>query len=187
MAFTRRALVFGALTFLAACAAEERFAVATPDVVKRVPIAFSSVEVRDVSLPSYAASDEIHVQAADGTLRSSGSVLWADAPDRAIALEVSRNLASLSGRRVASEPWPFEEPAVARLELRFAELLATADGTFRASGQYFVAVTDGRRERSGLFDVHVPFDIKAGANEIARARGQLILELTMYVAQKGLR
>ena len=178
MILLRYVLSFGVILLLAACAEEGRFAVATPAVIKKMPIAFASVEVRDVSLPSYAAADEIHLQTPDGTLKSSSGVLWADVPERAISLEVSRNLAQISGRRIASEPWPFEEPAVARLELRFSELLATTDGFFRASGQYFVAVTDGRRERSGLFDLTVPFDPKGGAAALAPARGQLILDLT---------
>lgn len=187
MILSRRALTLGLLSVLAACGSDARFTVAKPPVVEKISISFASVEVRDVSLPSYASADEIHLQKPDGTLTSSGSALWADEPERAIALEVSSNLARMSGRRIASEPWPFEEPAVARLELRFTELLATTDGQFRASGQYFVAVTDGRRERSGLFDLNVPFDPAAGPTAIARARGQLILDLTTYVARNGLR
>lgn len=172
---------------LGACGTPERFAVAAPEVTQSVRIAFASVEVSDVSLPSYAAADEIHTQTDDGTLISSSDVLWADAPERAVALELSQNLARLTNRRIASEPWPFEEFAKARLEVRFAELVATTAGTFRASGQYFVAVRDGGRERSGLFDLAVPFDPDAGPTAIARARGQLILDLAEFIARDGLR
>ena len=80
MTFHRRSLIVGLTLLLAACGSAERFAVSTPPVTEKVRIAFSSVEVRDVSLPSYAAADEIHLQAADGTLKSSSDVLWADAP-----------------------------------------------------------------------------------------------------------
>ena len=178
-------LAFGYL--LAACGSPERFAVAPPPVTEQVRIAFTSVEVRDVSLPSYAASDEIHTQNEDGTLVSSGDVLWADAPERAVALELSENLARMTGRRIASEPWPFEASPDARLEVRFGELVATSTGQFRASGQYFVAVEDGRRERSGLFDLAVPFDPAAGPNAAAAARGKLVLDLATYIARNGLR
>ena len=171
----------------AACGSPERFAVAPPVITEKARIAFASVEVRDVSLPSYAAADEIHVQTEDGTLVSSSDILWADAPERAIALELSQNLARLTDRRIASEPWPFEAFPDARLEVRFAELVATSTGLFRTSGQYFVAVEDGRRERSGLFDLAVPFDPAGGPNAIARARGQLILDLAEFIAQNGLR
>lgn len=185
---TLAARVFLCLTVLAlaACGAPERFAVAPPPITEKLRIAFGSVEVRDVSLPSYAASDEIHTQTDDGTLVSSSDVLWADAPERAIALELSQNLARLTDRRIASEPWPFEAFPDARLEVRFAELVATTSGVFSTSGQYFVAVENGR-ERSGLFDLAVPFDPAGGPNAIARARGQLILDLAEYIARNGLR
>ncbi len=184
---TRGILTVGLILALAACGNADRFAVRPPAVTEQVRISFGSVEVRDVSLPSYAAADEISMQAEDGTLKSSKTVLWADAPERAVALELSQNLARMTGRRVASEPWPFEELPDARVEIRFSELVASASGEFRTSGQYFVGVSDGRRERSGLFDLSVGFDPKGGPNAIAAARGQLILDLSTYVAKNGLK
>lgn len=176
------------LALLAACGGNaERFTVSAPAVSEKMSIAFSSVEVRDVSLPTYAAAEEISLQTADGRLVSSTDVLWADAPERAVALELSQNLARLTGRRVASEPWPFEAFPEARVEVRFAELVATEAGAFRASGQYFVAVTDGRSERSGLFDLSVPFNPAGGPTAIATARGQLVLDLARYIARNGLK
>jgi uncharacterized lipoprotein YmbA len=133
MIFHRRALILCLTLTLAACGSAERFAVSTPPVTEKLRIAFASVEVRDVSLPSYAAADEIHLQAADGTLKSSSDVLWADAPERAVALEISQNLAKMTGRTIASEPWPFEAFPAARLELRFADLVASSAGVFRTS------------------------------------------------------
>lgn len=171
---------------LAACGSVDRYAVSIPPVTETVRIAFGSVEVRDVSLPSYAAADEIHVRKNDGTLVSSSDQLWADAPERAVALEMSESLSRLTNRRIASEPWPFEAYPDARLELRFAELLATETGQFRATGQYFVAVTGGGRERSGLFDQSVTFDPKSGPAGIAAARGQVILKLAEFIAKDGL-
>ncbi|MDW4499289.1 PqiC family protein [Sulfitobacter sp. D35] len=173
---------------LAACGAgPERYAVTPPPVTQPVGIAFRSVEVRQVSLPTYAASDEITTQENDGTLVSDTSVLWADSPERAVGLELSRHLARLTGRRIASEPWPFESFPDARLEVRFESLLAGPDGQFRASGQYFVAVPDGGRERSGLFDLAVRFDPRGGPQSIAAARGQVILDLARFIATNGLR
>lgn len=173
------------LAVLAACGASDRIAVQSPAVTEQISIGFASVEVRDVSLPTYAADDEIAQQSPDGTIAGSGA-LWGDAPQRAIGLEVSRNLARLTGRRVASEPWPFEEEAAAALDIRFVDLVAGTDGIFRATGQYFVGVFNGR-ERSGLFDLAVPFDPNGGPAAIARARGQIVLDLTAFIARDGLR
>ena len=172
---------------LVACGSADRFAVTSPAVTDKVSIGFAAVEVRDVSLPSYAAADEIHIRKSNGTLVSSSNQLWADAPGRAVALELSENLSRLTTRRVASEPWPFEAYPDARLEVRFSELLASDAGQFTASGQYFVAVADGRRERSGLFDLSVAYDPKGGPAAIAAARGQLILDLASFIAREGLK
>ncbi len=184
---TKTPLVIATLIALAACGSDaDRYAVTPPAVTESIRIGFGSVEIRDISLPSYAAADEIHQQVEGGILKSSTSVLWADAPERAIALDLSRNLAKMSGARIASEPWPFESFPDARLEIRFEELLASADGVFRASGQYFVAVEEGR-ERSGLFDLAVPFALEGGPAAIATARGQIILDLAEFVARNGLK
>lgn len=183
----RNIATLGFVLVLAACGTADRYAVSLPPVTETIRIAFASVEVRDVSLPSYAAADEIHIRKADGTLISSSDELWADAPERAVALEISESLSRLTNRRIASEPWPFEAFPDARLELRFSELLATDAGQFRATGQYFVAVSNGGRERSGLFDQSVSFDPKTGPAGIAAARGQLVLQLARFIAKEGLR
>ena len=177
----------GFIGLVSACGSPDRFAVQPPAVTEKVGIAFRSVEVRDVSLPSYAASDEISQLTEDGVLISSKDVLWADAPDRALALEISRNLTRITSARIAGEPWPFEAYPEARLDIRFADIVAGTDGMFRATGQYFVGVPDGRRERSGLFDLSVAYDATGGPTAIAQARGQIILDLSYEIARKGLR
>lgn len=179
--------IFAAALGLAACAASPaRYVVPAPTVQGQQRIAYRSVEIRKISLPAYAASDEIAQLASDGTLISAGGVLWADTPERAISLELSRHLAQLTGARVASEPWPFEAFADARLELRFESLLAGDDGQFRASGQYFVSAENGR-ERAGLFNLAVAFDPEGGPAAIAAARGRIILDLARFVTVNGLR
>ncbi len=176
-----------AVTLTACGGTPDLYPVAPPAVTQKQPIAFRAVEVRDVSLPAYAAADEIAIQDESGKLVTNTKVLWADSPERAVALELARNLARLSGARVASEPWPFEAFPDARLEVRFESLVAGSDGRVRASGQYFVGVTDGRRERSGLFDLAVPFDPEGGPQAIAAARGQIVLDLAILIARNGLR
>ena len=174
MTFMKPLATAAALAFLTACGAPDSIAVQTPAITETVRIGFSSVEVKDVSL-----------QAPDGTMVTS-KVLWADAPERAIGLELSRNLARLTKRRIASEPWPFEEDAAASLDVRFADLVAGTDGVFRATGQYFVGVYEGR-ERSGQFELSVAYDPDGGPGAIARARGQIVLDLAKFIAREGLR
>lgn len=183
-----RPALFGTALALAACGGmPDRYAVTPPAVTETVRIGFRAVEVADVSLPSYAAADEIAVEDDDGKLVTSDDMLWADSPERAVALELARHLARLSGARVASEPWPFEATPDARLEVRFESLLAGADGRFRSAGQYFVGVLSGGRERAGLFELAVPYDPKGGPQAIARARGRIILDLAELIARNGLR
>lgn len=180
--------ILGIAMALSACGGTpDLYAVTPPPVTEKQRIGFGAVEVRDVSLPTYAAADEIAVADESGKLVTDANTRWADAPERAVALELSRNLARLSGARVASEPWPFEGFPDARLEVRFESLIAGADGLFRAAGQYFVGVSDGGRERSGLFDLAVPYDVEGGPQAIAAARGQLILDLATLIAKGGLR
>ncbi|MEE4187707.1 MAG: ABC-type transport auxiliary lipoprotein family protein [Roseobacter sp.] len=180
-------VLLAALTALAACSASsDRYAAVPLQVTETQRIPFRAVEVADVSLPAYAAADEISIQTTDGRLVSDGAVLWADTPGRAVALELSRYLTQLTGARVASSPWPFEALPDARLNLRFETLVAGEDGQFRARGQYFVAVPDAR-ERSGLFDLAVPFDTAAGPVAIAQAREQVILDLAVLLVRNGLR
>jgi len=183
-----KASLLGVTLALAACSGSpDRYAISAPTVTETLRIGFGSVEIKDVSLPTYAAADEIAVQDIDGKLITNKDLLWADSPERAVALELSRNLSKLSGARVASEPWPFEAFPDARLEVRFESLVARSDGQYQTSGQYFVGVSDGGRERSGRFDLAVAFDPLAGPQAIAQARGQIILDLASYIARNGLR
>jgi uncharacterized lipoprotein YmbA len=171
---------------LSACSTPTTFVQVPPaPVTERVNIAFPSVEVRAVSLPTYAASEEIYGQGADGVLASATSARWADVPERAITLELSRNLAELTGARVAPEPWPFDARPAATVDVRFEDLLAGSNGVFRTSGQYFVSSESGR-ERSGLFRLDVPYDVAAGPDAIAQARARAILDLATLIARKAL-
>ncbi len=175
------------LLICAACGApSDRYPVAPPEVTETIRIGFRSVEVREVSLPTYAASDEIAQQTAGGIVKNDSNALWADAPERAVALELTRNLVKLTGAKVASDPWPFETYADARLEVRFESLIAEADGVLRSTGQYFVASETGR-ERAKLFELSVPYALDGGPSAIAQARGQIILDLSRLIAREGLR
>lgn len=185
----RRAAPVLTLVLLAACSgAPARYAVPpAQDPTERVASRWGTVVVRDVSLPSYAASEEIHIRSADGALTSSPDLLWADDPERAVSLDLAGRLARLTGAQVAAEPWPFVERAEASVDVRVVEMLAEEGGTFRLSGQYFVAPDAGGRGRSGMFDIAVPFAPEGGPPAIAAARGQAVRTLAGQIARDGLR
>lgn len=180
-------LVFSA-SVLAACGGPppQRVAVPKAEVADKQRISYRTVELRDVSLPSYAAAEEIYIADESGLLNTREGLLWADDPSRAITLEISRQLAQVTGAQVASEPWPFEEPAQARVEIRVEDILAQSDGTFRLAGQYFVSTENGR-DRARLFDLSVPIDGIDTVAGIAQARGQAVRNLVLEIARSGLR
>lgn len=177
------------LTFLlAGCSGQElRYAVPVPEITEQISIRYGSVEIRDVSLPSYAAAEEIHIQQADGALSSSSDVLWADDPSREVSLALSRNLAAITNAQVANEPWPFDGFSDVRVEVRVEEFLALASGSFRLTGQYFVAPTRGNRNRADYFQIETPYDPEGGIAAIGAARAQALLQLSEAIARDGLR
>lgn len=187
MRFATTGLACAVLSLAACGGTPDLYPVRPPEATQQVAIRFGSVELRDVTLPAYAAADEIAVEDEGGRLVTDTDVLWADRPERAVALELTRALVRITGAQVASEPWPFEAFPDARVEVRFENLIAGADGRYRGTGQYFVGVAEARGERSGLFDLAVGFDPEGGPQAIARARGQLILDLALFIARNGLR
>lgn len=180
-----------ALTFVAALAAcggtVERFAVPAPveTAVPRITSRYGTIEVRQVSLPTYAASEEIASRGQGGAITSDKSLLWADEPARAITLELARVLSVMTRAQVAAEPWPFLDRAAALVDVRVEEMVADADGAFRLSGQYYVAPDSGIGGRSGLFEISAPI-LGEGAGAIAAARGVAVRDLAEQIARNGL-
>ncbi|WP_299654821.1 membrane integrity-associated transporter subunit PqiC [uncultured Tateyamaria sp.] len=179
-----------ALLFLVACGSEPptRFEAASEPTPERVRIAYKAVSIRDVSLPTYAATEEISSADLDGRLSSSGSALWADDPVRAITLDVARALREVSGARVAPDPWPYQSRPEATVDIRFEELIPDANGEYRAAGLYFVAPDDEDRvEHAHEFAFSIQYDVEAGFAALAAARAQLANMLVLDIAQTALR
>lgn len=172
---------------LAACTADEiRFASTAVEPTARITTRYSSVEVAEVTLPVYADSEEIFTEDATGALTALGP-LWADDPSRAMTLQISRDLASITGAKVAPEPWPFRDYAAAKVDIRIEEMVATRSGLFRISGQFFVAPDAGGADRSVQFSVSAPFPSSASASQIAAARAVATTKLAEDIAARGLR
>lgn len=176
------------MIFLTGCGSSPALvAVNEPTAEGRVWVGVTSLELKEPSLPGYAVADEIPLEAEGGLVNTVEAVLWADKPARAISLELTRHLSSLTRVRIAPTPWPFEGQPDAILDLRFETLLARADGRYQASGQYFVARLDGGRERSGFFDLSEAIAQPATAQSISQARGRVIKALASLLARDALR
>lgn len=172
---------------LAACSGPDRFLV-TPQTtaVERVASRFASIEVLEVSLPTYASGEEIVVEADGGALETS-DLLWADDPTRAVTLALTRNLSEVTGARVAPSPWPFDSFPNARIDVRVEQFVSAQDGTIRLAGQYFVADLDGRgRDRARLFSLATPTPADGTVIDPVSARGRLIADLAVMIARDGL-
>lgn len=181
-----RLSALGLAALLAACGAPElRYSV--PDTAPEVRVAsrYASIEVVEVSLPTYAADEQIYIQDAEGALAPMGP-LWADDPSRAITLQLARDLGRITGAQVAAEPWPFRDFAQVKVDVRLEDMRATESGSFVLAGQYYVAPDSGGRNRAGSFRFEAPVAEPGGAAQIAAARSVVVTQLAEAVARKGL-
>ena len=179
-----RVLLFVALAVLAACGSSTQVLMPTASPTLRVRPVVSSIEIRDVSLPRYAAGDEIVLLTSDGVLDPIRGKVWADTPERVVTLSLAENLATVTGVRVSTEPWPFLEPPQVSITVRVARLLASESGLLHFAGQYAIApVGAATVDRSGQFDIAVPL---AGTSPqaVAQAQAQAVANLSETLARR---
>ncbi len=174
---------------LGACSDPEktgRYLVDTPTAGKQMPNRLGLTELREVSLPEYAAGQEVPWQTPDGAVRSNPQALWADAQPRAVTHLLAREISAISGATVISEPWPLAEHPTNKLEVRVERMLATAGGVFVLTGRYFLA-PDAFGEGGGAgdtvrrFDIEVPLQSE-GPPAIAAAQSQALVQLAARIA-----
>ena len=174
------------LTLLGACSNGEktaRYLIDPPVTGGSVPNRLGTAELKDVSLPEYAAAGEVSWQTADGAVRSNTKELWADNPQRAVTQSLARAISDVSGATVIAEPWPLAEPPRRKIEVRVEQALARADGIYRLSGRYFVADSGaGGANQARSFDISVPLTDDKPAT-IARAQSQAVGQLARQIAQ----
>lgn len=179
-------LAASVLALLAACGpAPVLLDVPEADPGARVPTSLASVEVVEVSLPTYAEGEDIFVRAADGTLAPLAGAVLADDPARALTLDLARALGAVTGALVVPEPWPFEDDPAARLDVRVSRAVVDA-GAFVLAGQAFLGETEEDGRAVALpFRVSVPL---AGPDpaSIAAARAQATALLAREIAERGL-
>lgn len=128
-----------AVVALSACSeAGPQYIVESKPSELRVNARVKTLLLRTVSLPTYAADQKIAFQDAEGAVRSTDVGIWADEPERATTLNISRNLNLMTSAKVAPDPWPLPEPPQGTLDVRIETFVATSANTFRLSGQYFM-------------------------------------------------
>ncbi len=168
---------FLALLLIAATACSDksvRYLVEPGPAGRQVAVGVRSVEVRDVVLPTYAEASEMMQARADGGLGTIKDAVWADSTSQALTQLLAASLGLRARAEVAAEPWPLDQPAEARLEVRIERMLPQPDGNFVLSGQYAVSSPDGRlREFLHRFSISVPLEGQ-GPPAIARAKGQAV-------------
>lgn len=171
---------------------------ATPDPVRyaataqspgaRIAIAHETVALRDVSLPAYATDEGIAIADGTGAIRQAVGSIWADDPTRAVTLRLTNALADLTGRTVASDPWPFAGSPDVVVEVRVEEFVAEEAGRYIAKGRFYVAHSEvDQTDRAGAFNLIEPFDPDLGFPAIADARSRVIAALAREIARRGLR
>lgn len=172
------------LAALSACSAPNpsQYVIEAPAVAETGKVR-TTIEVLEVSLPLYAQGQEIPFAESSGAIRTDQSAIWADMPSRAISLSLAESLSKLTGSVTAVEPWPLEESAAVKLDVRVKNLLASAEGSLEFSGQYFIVYGSGRNPVSDWFEISIPVAGQSGA-EISKATGAAINELAQMVVNR---
>lgn len=169
---------------LGACGAPAQLLVTSPGPELRVRPVVGSLEVRDISLPRYAAGDAPVVLSPDGTVSELDGTVWADTPERALTLMLASDLAAITGARVAVEPWPFAESPAAQVTVRVERALGQPGASYRMTGQYAIApIASSLSDRSGQFDISVPMPGETPA-ALAAAQGRAMTELAETIARR---
>ena len=129
-----------ALAALAACGSTvTRLEAPVPAPALSLASRVGSVVVRDVTLPTYAAGEELALETEPGVITSDGDLLAADDPSRAITLAVAGRMDSILGAVVSPEPWPFPGLSDVIVDIRVSQALGSAvTGTYTLAGQYFI-------------------------------------------------
>ncbi len=173
------------IALLSACsgANDPRYLISAPPGERTANLRSRTIEVRQVSLPAYAAGSDIVAQGEGGALFTQDRAQWADDPARAMTSALARGLSERTGASVAAEPWPLNSGPDVRLDVRIDQAYARADGKFELSGQYAVSAPDGAvREFVRRFNIVVPI-VGSGAPGTADALGRALAELSRQVSQ----
>lgn len=184
-----RLVLFVTCLLMAACNIPEPRFGSAPIVnleQEKIRSPFGRIEVSEVTLPIYGASEEIHRRDESGAIKPIGA-LWSDEPGRTVTLQIASDLGEITGRLVAPEPWPFRDLPQVRVDVRVEDFFATNVGTFRLSGQVFVAPEDNGPDRAKQFNIEVGIAEPEDPGSIAVSQRFAVMELSRFIALNGLR
>ncbi|MCK0094967.1 PqiC family protein [Yoonia sp. F2084L] len=178
-----RLLVLAIATLSACSPLETRLALSPiPSSLELRPLVGSAM-VRTVSLPNYAAAEEIPLGTADGRITINEDVLWADEPERAVTLILTRTVGDILNTDVGPDPWPFIGLPDVSVDVRVERMLGNVDGTFVLTGQFFVA-SEGAdfRDSTHTFEITQTM-ADASLGSIAAAQSAALLTLSEQIAR----
>ena len=143
-----------------------------------------SAMVRTVSLPAYAAAEEIALEQAGGLIATNDDVLWADEPERAVTLFLTQSLSDILNTTVGPEPWPFVGLPDVSIDVQVSQMLAGADGNFRLVGQFYVG-GDGidYRNSAESFNISVAMPDQS-LGSISAAQSAALVQLSEMIARR---
>lgn len=166
----------------AVAAATERLPALSAPGEKVANLRSRTVEVRLISLPSYAAASDIVAEGEGGALFALGGAQWADDPARGMTAALARGLNERTGASAAIEPWPLNTGPDARLDVRVDQVYARSDGIFEFTGQFAVSSPEGTvREFVSRFDIRKPVN-GTGPSATAEALARALAELARQVS-----
>ena len=180
-----RHLLAAALALLvAACGDDTQFFVPPPAVSDlSVNARARTVMVNAVSMPEYAINQEIPIQQPDGSLVTDTERLWADLPDRALQVSLSRHLNQITDAEVAVEPWPLSGFPEREVTVTVEDMIVRADGRIRFTGTYAIRDEVARSGRVETFDFTAPV-VGEGYPAIIAAHEAVWLQLAEQVARQ---
>ncbi|WP_157057442.1 membrane integrity-associated transporter subunit PqiC [Loktanella sp. 3ANDIMAR09] len=180
------ALIALGVAALAACSTTTtRLSAPVPPSALNLTAGMSTVVLRDVTLPAYAASEEIALETAPGVITSDGDLLSADDPGRGVTLALARQMDDILSAVVGPEPWPFPSIPDVVVDVRVTDMLGSAvTGTYRLSGQYFIG-GDGidYPNSAQAFDYVIPMSAPDQSGAVA-AQGVALTRLAEDIARR---
>ncbi|EBA10675.1 PqiC family protein [Roseobacter sp. CCS2] len=177
-----RLLVLAVTAFAACAPLADRVALTPVSSSLELRPLVGSAMVRTVSLPTYAAVEEIAFETTQGRIMIREDVLWADEPERAVTLILTRTLSDILNTDVGPDPWPFVGLPDVSVDIRVSRMLGGTDGTFELNGQFFVAseaITF--RDSSHIFEISEPM-ADASVDSISAAQSAALLKLAEQIA-----